>query len=251
MSLIRIPRQGIVYLGQDEVNGAFYFYVNRQGGGRYVRHYERPIWCLATGMGNVINCDVDVPEDIVTDVQNLLQGTYDYANAPKTPAFKDRQKQPKITLTGSGSITTIGDLESPSKTLERQPEDPTPNIGPDGGFKTNLFGGVLFTTASDGQASGTLGADDSSKTISPGHVGSGNHDQQPKPRGRPVGSKNKPKDTTIVFQEVQVTKFDPEKPFFDQLHLLDKHNQGQPVAKKRGRPVGSKNKPKTTEPTEV
>ncbi len=71
-------------------------------------------------------------------------------------------------------------------------------------------------------------------------------DDAPKKRGRPKGSKNKPKDT---IQEVPTEPKKRGRPKGSKNKVKDPPLEVTPPSKKRGRPKGSKNKTKDT-PTE-
>ena len=72
--------------------------------------------------------------------------------------------------------------------------------------------------------------------------------EQPKKRGRPAGSKNKPKDTAT---EVTETPKKRGRPAGSKTKPKDvaPATEDTETPKKRGRPVGSKNKPKDVSPT--
>lgn len=210
-TVIKLAHGEVVFLGQDEVNQAFYFFVNKAGGGRFLRFLDRPVWCIATGMGNVIKVDAELPSEVLSDVTKLLEGTYDYAAAPKLRKVQDRPKQTEIQLKDeswdkpTSSATNIG-ASSPSSEGE-------------------VVGGIRFTSSVHTEpAPRAVGSDPVFSSISPGPMESGDSgDSQPKKRGRPVGSVNKAQQDSIM-------------------NLIVEGEANE--KKRRGRPPGSKNKPK-------
>lgn len=80
MSITTTP---IFFLGKDRNSEAYYFYGAKDGIGRFLKFVKYPMWCGVEHIGNFIDIRCDLPEQIMAEILDFVNGRVRYEIEPK------------------------------------------------------------------------------------------------------------------------------------------------------------------------